>query len=179
MLAPPTAPASTPAPSADQFASALALLPPVEEVRDASESRLHAVLAQLKSTLDVTSRTLVGVVQAPVLVQQDGEKRAEPSAETEALVATVETPADSEVAPEPPKELTGLDLAYAQVRAREQALRTSIEDARQAAPEDIAAAQAQVAMHYEAYSLALLVAQAAARSSTPGAAGPETSIANR
>jgi hypothetical protein len=57
------------------------------------------------------------------------------------------------------------DSAYVQVRACEVALRRSILAASQAAPEDAAAAQAQVAADYEAYARAVTVAEATARAS--------------
>ena len=63
----------------------------------------------------------------------------------------------------PEQDRTQFDFAYAQVRACEVALRTSIAAASEAPPESAATLQAKVAENYEAYARAVTVAQAVAK----------------
>lgn len=65
----------------------------------------------------------------------------------------------------PHEDRSQFDSAYAQVRAREVALRASILAASTASPEQAAEAQARVAADYEAYARAVTVADATARAS--------------
>lgn len=65
-------------------------------------------------------------------------------------------------------ERSALDEAFAQVRVREQVLRASLVAAQNAPPEKARALQSQVAAAYEAYSRAVTVAEATARSSPAG-----------
>jgi hypothetical protein len=86
------------------------------------------VLSQLRTSLDVSSRSLIQL-----------KRTARRS---------------------PQQDRTQFDFAYAQVRAREVALRASIVAASEAPAESAAALQAKVAENYEAYARAVTVAQA-------------------
>jgi hypothetical protein len=61
------------------------------------------------------------------------------------------------------------DMAYAQVRACEVALRASILAASNAAPSEARKAQSKVAEDYEAYARAVMVAEATAKTSRAAA----------
>jgi hypothetical protein len=61
------------------------------------------------------------------------------------------------------EERSEFDDAYAQVRARESALRNSIEAAQRASATEAERFQARVAEDYEAYSRAVIVAESLAR----------------
>ena len=65
--------------------------------------------------------------------------------------------------PLPIQDRSQFDFAYAQVRACEVALRSSIEQASNAPVESAAELQAKVAENYEAYARAVTVAQAVAK----------------
>lgn len=69
----------------------------------------------------------------------------------------------------PLEDRSQFDSAYAQVRACEVALRTSILAASTATPEHARDAQAKVAEDYEAYARAVMVAEATAKQSRPAA----------
>jgi hypothetical protein len=105
------------------------------EVRDAEFYRLKAVLSQLKAGLDTSSRTMVQL-------RRTAQKKAKAA---------------------PVQDRSTFDFAYQQVRACEVALRTSIEQASLATPEDAPALQAKVAENYEAYARAVTVAQSLAK----------------
>ncbi len=76
----------------------------------------------------------------------------------------------------PREDRSQFDSAYAQVRAREVALRNSIIAASTATPENAAAAQAQVAADYEAYARAITVADATARASREAFANNSSNV---
>jgi hypothetical protein len=106
---------------------------PVGDLRDMDFNRLKAVLSQLKAGLDTSSRTLAQIRRT------------------------------AKAAPLPVQNRTQFDFAYAQVRACEVALRTSIEAASIAPPEKAGEMQAKVAENYEAYARAVTVAKSIAK----------------
>jgi hypothetical protein len=108
------------------------------DIRDADYPRLKAVLSQLKAGLDTSSRSLAQIRRTT---------RRKPIQQP-TIVQQDHSP---------------FDFAYAQVRACEVALRTSIEAASTATPENAAELQAKVAQNYEAYARAVTVAQATAK----------------
>jgi hypothetical protein len=108
---------------------------PVKDLRDVEFNRLKAVLSQIKIGLDTSSRSL----------------------------ASLRRTATKTVAPIPMKDRSQFDFAYQQVRACEVALRTSIDAASTATPEQAAERQARVADAYEAYARAVTVARSAAK----------------
>ncbi len=116
--------------------------PTPQQVRNTELARLKAVLAQLRTGLDNSSRSLVQVRKV-----------------TRRL---------------PLEDRTQFDAAYAQVRAREVALRASILVASNAPADKAAAAQQQVAEDYEAYARAVTVAEATAKSSRAAALATNT-----
>lgn len=94
---------------------------------------MKAVLSQLKAGLDTSSRTLAQLRRT------------------------------AKATPAPVQDRTQFDFAYAQVRACEVALRTSIEAASLAPAETAAELQAKVAENFEAYSRAVTVAKSIAK----------------
>jgi hypothetical protein len=105
----------------------------VGDLRDVDFNRLKAVLSQLKAGLDTSSRTLAQIRRT------------------------------AKATPLPVQNRTQFDFAYAQVRACEVALRTSIEAAAIASPEKAAEMQGKVAENYEAYARAVTVAKSIAK----------------
>lgn len=117
------------------MASAVAIGAPVTEIREVEFNRLKAMLSQLKIGLDTSSRSL----------------------------ASLRRTAARTVAPVPQKDRSQFDFAYQQVRACEVALRTSIDAASTATPEEAPERQARVAEAYEAYARAVTVARSVAK----------------
>jgi hypothetical protein len=113
--------------------NSLAVPTPNGDLREVEFSRLKAVLSQLKAGLDASSHSLV---QLRRTARQQ---------------------------PVPFQDRSQFDFAYAQVRACEVALRTSIEQAGNASAESAGELQAKVAENYEAYARAVTVAQAVAK----------------
>jgi hypothetical protein len=74
----------------------------------------------------------------------------------------------------PLEDRSQFDMAYAQVRACEVALRSSILAASSAAPAEARKAQAKVAEDYEAYARAVMVAEATAKASRAAALATTT-----
>jgi hypothetical protein len=108
---------------------------PLRDIRDADYPRLKAVMSQLKAGLDTSARSLA---QIRLTAQRKQSK--------------------------PTEDRSHFDFAYSQVRACELALRASIEAASLATEETAAELQAKVAENYEAYSRAVTVARATAKS---------------
>ena len=94
---------------------------------------MKAVLSQLRTSLDHNARSLAQLKRAARGTQTPIQDRSE------------------------------FDFAYAQVRACEVALRSSIEAASSASAETAAELQAKVADNYEAYARAVTVAHAVAK----------------
>jgi hypothetical protein len=120
-----------------ELVDALSIPVTVGDIRDADYPRLKAVLSQLKAGLDTSSTSLAQIRRT--------------------------TRRKPEQQPAIVQDHSPFDFAYAQVRACEVALRTSIEAASTATPENAAELQAKVAQNYEAYSRAVTVAQATAK----------------
>jgi hypothetical protein len=128
-------PADVAAPSQiSDMVDALTIPVPIRDVRDADYPRLKAVMSQLKAGLDTSTRSLSQIRR---------------------------TARRKEV--KPLEDRSHFDFAYAQVRACEVALRSSIAAASLATPETAPELQAKVAQAYEAYSRAVTVAQATAK----------------
>jgi hypothetical protein len=119
--------------SQSDLADSIVIAAPVDNLRDVDFNRLKAVLSQLKAGLDTSSRTLAQLRRT------------------------------AKATPAPVQDRTQFDFAYAQVRACEVALRTSIEAASLAPAETAAELQAKVAENFEAYSRAVTVAKSIAK----------------
>jgi TolA-binding protein len=105
------------------------------ELHDADFARLKALLAQIEKNLDLTADA-VKDLQRTTSKKQNKDKA---------------------------KALTDAEVAFDEVRLREQALRDSISRAKSAPPEIVSAAEEQVAADYAAYAYAVAAAESKAR----------------
>jgi hypothetical protein len=158
--------------ASNELAHQLATLPPVTDLRAGSDDRRRIALAQVRTSIEVTSRSVARVLTSLALASDNRRERRrslhvqphapEPVIAAEPMLAVEITPAE-------PRNLTDIEFAFLQVEQRQRELRASIDKMQALPPAAQDSMSAKVASAYEAYTKAVSRAQTVAHdaSSTP------------
>ena len=158
--------------ASNELAHQLATLPPVRDLRAVSDDRRRIALAQVKTSIEATSRSVAHVLTSLALANDYRRQRRHQAYVQQSAPKPVVAPEPMlavQITPAAPRDLTDIEFAFLQVERRQRELRASIDEMQALPPAAQDSLSAKVAGAYEAYAKAVSRAQTIAHeaSSTP------------